>query len=235
MTNEELVYLYRQGDKQALEILIEQNKSIIYKLANRFYTEGTNAVDKEDLIQEGYLGLIAAADKYDFDNEKKAKFITYAVFWVNSKISRFINTRATKEEISLNSPIGDDDSSQLMDYIEGEDYSLENVEERIYIKELREELEQAMNDNTSLKERETLKLHYGWNNGRILSFGEIGSIFNIDDYQVKRIEGQALRKIRHSSWGRRKANELYGNRIRYENNSIAAAIENIDFFEKYLS
>lgn len=235
MTNEELAYLYRQGDKQALETLIEQNKRIIYKLANRFYVEGTNAVDQEDLIQEGYLGLIAAANKYDFDNEKKAKFITYAVFWVNSKISRFINSRSTKEEISLNKPIGEDDSSQLMDYIEGEDYSLENVDERIYIKELREELEQAMKDNTSLKERETLKLHYGWNNGRILSFGEIGSIFNIDDYEAKRIEGQAMRKIRGSSWGRTKAIEIYGNKIKYANNNVAAAIENIDFYNKYLS
>lgn len=50
MTNEELVF-YQQGDKQALDSLIEQNKGIIYKLVNRFYVEKTNSIDIDDLEQ----------------------------------------------------------------------------------------------------------------------------------------------------------------------------------------
>src|SRR3712207_7622501 len=97
MTNEELVYLYQQGDKQVLDSLIEQNKGIVYKLVNKFYVEGTNSIDKEDLEQEGIIGLIIAAGKYDLNNPKKAKFITYAIHWIYSKINRYIKQRKDRK------------------------------------------------------------------------------------------------------------------------------------------
>lgn len=53
MSNEELVLKYQKGDKQALESIIRANEKMVIKLANKFYTEKTNAVDKNDLIQEG--------------------------------------------------------------------------------------------------------------------------------------------------------------------------------------
>jgi RNA polymerase sigma factor (sigma-70 family) len=82
-SNEELVYLLQQRDKQALKMLLDQNKGIVNKLVNKFYTEKTNSIDREDLMQEGFIGLILAANKYD--NPNKAQFITYAVFWINEK------------------------------------------------------------------------------------------------------------------------------------------------------
>src|SRR3712207_259209 len=157
MTNEELVYLYQQGDKQALDSLIEQNKGIIYKLVNRFYVEKTNSIDREDLEQEGTIGLIIAARKYDFNNEKKAKFITYAIHWIYSKINRYINQRNTNDETSLNIHIGEDEENELIDTIKDIDYSYENVEEKIYIKELRQEIEEVMREYNTLEEREILK------------------------------------------------------------------------------
>ncbi|MEG2457997.1 MAG: sigma-70 family RNA polymerase sigma factor [Bacilli bacterium] len=95
MTNEELVVLYQQGNKKALEKLIENNQKFIYKVANKFYTKGISSIDKEDLIQEGTIGFIIACNKYDINNEKKALFITYAFHWIYSKIHRFITKRDT--------------------------------------------------------------------------------------------------------------------------------------------
>lgn len=153
MTNEELVHLYQNGDGQALSKLIEQNTGIVYKLVNKFYIEGTNSIDKEDLEQEGFIGLIIAANKYDFNNPKKANFITYAIHWIYSKISRFINQKNTNEETSLNIPIGEDEENELLDTIKDIDYSYENVEEKIYIQQLRQELEELMLQHNTLRQR----------------------------------------------------------------------------------
>ena len=56
MTNEELVELYQGGDKKALDLIIDQNKGMVYKLVNKFYTEDTSSIDKDDLEQEGFMG-----------------------------------------------------------------------------------------------------------------------------------------------------------------------------------
>ena len=68
MTNEELVKLYQEGNKKALDKLLEDNKRIVYKIANKFKITN-NSIDNDDLIQEGMLGLIIAADKYNFEKE----------------------------------------------------------------------------------------------------------------------------------------------------------------------
>jgi len=93
MKNEELVYLHQNGDRKALGELTEINKGIINKLANKFYIERTSSIDREDLEQEGYLGLIIAADRYDLNNPKKANFITYATCWIYQRMNSFIKTK----------------------------------------------------------------------------------------------------------------------------------------------
>ena len=82
MANEELVFLYQMGDKKALDKLVEQNSGIVHKIARKFNLEKINAVDEEDLISEGYIGLIKAANSYKFEIENRASFITYAVYWI---------------------------------------------------------------------------------------------------------------------------------------------------------
>ena len=80
MSNEELVQLYQNGDNKALEKLIQANTGIIKKIAIKY--NGINReLEFDDLFQNGVLGLIEATKKYKFDIEKKAKFITYAVFY----------------------------------------------------------------------------------------------------------------------------------------------------------
>jgi RNA polymerase primary sigma factor len=234
LTNEELIYLYQQGDKQALDKLIEQNRGIVNKLANKFYVEGTNSIDKEDLEQEGYIGLITAAKKYKFDVEKPCKFISYAVYWIYQKINRFVRCKNTNEETSLNSPTNNDGDNELMDYIEGVDYSFENIEDKLYYKQLRHELEEAMNTYNTLKEREILKLIYSWDNNKPMTYGEIGEIFGVTGSMIRNNEHTALGKIRRSPWGAIKAKELYGQKRNNFLYSIPETIERISFAERYL-
>lgn len=210
MSNEELVELYQSGDNKALETLIENNKRIIYKIANKY--NGINKVmDIDDLKQNGVLGLIKAAQKYDFNNEKKAKFITYAVYYIDRFIYTCVNGYSSRGEgntkfynscTSLNVPIGEEgETAELGDLIECEDYGFENIEEEVYLKQLREQLEESMEQYNTLEERQILKFRYGWNT-KIMTLNEVAEILDITGERVRQKENMALRKLRNSKWGR---------------------------------
>lgn len=232
MTNEELVYLHQHGDRQALEKLTEQNKGLIYKIANRCYTSKTNSIDKEDLIQEGYIGLIVAADKYKFDIEKPCKFSSYAVYWIFQKMNRFIRQKNTNDETSLNVPVGEDESHEIIDYIEGVDYSFENVEERIYIQQLHEELDQVMFKCNTLAERELIKMHYGWDNTKCLTLEDIAEVLDITWSKVKSKKQIAIDKIRNSMWARKKYKEIFEKeKLKKQESSYDSVDKRIDYLE----
>jgi DNA-directed RNA polymerase sigma subunit (sigma70/sigma32) len=73
------------------------------------------------------------------------------------------------------------------------------VEEKIYIQQLREELEDAMLDNNTLKEREILQLCYGWDYQKIFTYKEVAEILSINFNSIPQIEFNALRKLRNSA------------------------------------
>lgn len=200
MSNEEMVAAYQAGNKKALEELIEMNMGMVYRLVNKFYTEKINAMDKDDLQQEGIMGLMIAAEKYNPNHEKRAQFITYAAQWINQKIHRFIHNNGTEDELSLNAPIGNEGEAEMVDFIEGVDYSFENIEEQIYHNQLRSDLESVMVENNSLNEREILKANFGWYNNNPMSMSEVAGLFDIPEKTAISVKNKALRKIRLSKW-----------------------------------
>lgn len=228
MTNEELVKLYQEGDNKALDTLIEQNKGIVYKLVNRFYTEGTSSIDREDLEQEGTIGLIMAAKRYNLEYVNKATFITYAVYWINQKISRFIKHRSTNEEISINTPLNDGDDITLEDSLVYDGAGPEEIAER---KIIRKEIEEVLNDTLSLKEREIVKFRNGWDNNNPMTLEAIGEMLDFSRERTRQLEVRAYRKLRSSPWGMKKRAELHQEELR-----ILKAERNRSFYanERYL-
>lgn len=229
MTNEELVVLYQQGNKHALDKLIENNQKFIYKIVNKFYTERINAIDKEDLIQEGTIGFMIACNKYDINNEKKAMFTTYAFHWVYQRIQRFITNSDTNEETSLNTSFTEDGDGEVIDIIESNDNCIEKAEDSLYIKELRRELEIVMNKYNTLHEREVLKLYYGWDTEQV-SIEGISDIFKTSSNDIKNTKSKAIRKIRGSMWFRVEYNRRYREDITFER-----VLRDIDYEMKYYS
>ncbi|WP_069998235.1 sigma-70 family RNA polymerase sigma factor [Cellulosilyticum sp. I15G10I2] len=202
MDNEELVKIYQQGDAKALDTLLERNKRMVYMMANKFYVVKSNSIDEEDLIQEGYIGLMIAARKYRFDNDRRAKFMTYAIHWIYSKMNRFIKQKNTNEETSLNRPTNDDDI-ELIDIMEDKSFNYDQVEESLYYQEIREELDQVMNEELTLGERMAIKLNFGWD-GECMSLDQIASMYEGEDKQRTIItKTRALAKLRRSSWARK--------------------------------
>ncbi len=77
----ELARQIKQGRREAFESLIESNLSFVSKVASEYRNLG---IPFEDLLNEGNIGLIEAA--YRFDADKDTKFISYAVWWIRKSI-----------------------------------------------------------------------------------------------------------------------------------------------------
>ena len=210
MSNEELVQLYQSGDKTALEQLIQANTGIINKIANKY--NGINReLEFDDLFQSGVLGFIKAVEKYNPNHEKKTKFITYAVFYIDRYIYGCVNGWGNKEIENnkfynsctrLDAPIGEDETEKVIDFVEGVDYGFENVEEKIFLINLRNELEEVMQKYNTLEQREILKYRYGWNT-KPMTLNDIADIFDTTINKIRLTESAALRKLRNSMWAKK--------------------------------
>ncbi len=109
-----------------------------------------------------------------------------------AKVSRIL--RASEEPMSLESPVGSEDSSQLGDFIEDED-ALEPMDAAAR-EMLREQVKNAL-AVLSERERQVLELRFGLVDGKDHTLEEVGQYFNVTRERIRQIEAKALRKLRH--------------------------------------
>lgn len=88
LSNEQLVILFQQGNKMALEILYSKNHRLVASRVNRCVNKYRHKLDFEDLVNFGFFGLLKAAEK--FDRQKGYKFTTYSIWWIDQHIFRAI-------------------------------------------------------------------------------------------------------------------------------------------------
>lgn len=121
LDDDEIIRLIHQEDGQALDYLIHKYKNFVRAKARTYFLIGA---DKEDIIQEGMIGLYKAIR--DYDGEKQTSFKAFAELCITRQIITAIKTATRQKHIPLNSyvsldkPIYDEESDRtLLDVIAG--------------------------------------------------------------------------------------------------------------------
>lgn len=186
----ELVELAQSGNSDAMEFLVERYKNFVKGKGHTYFLIGA---DKEDIIQEGMIGLFKAIR--DFDIKKQTQFRSFAELCVVRQIITAIKSATRQKHIPLNTyislskPAYEDDSEKTLIDLISVDYITDP--EQIFINQ--ESLlatEKRINDTLSVFERSVLNLYI---NGR--SYHEIAELLNKEAKSVDNAIQRVKRKI----------------------------------------
>ncbi|USK34002.1 RNA polymerase sporulation sigma factor SigH [Bacillus sp. F19] len=187
LLDERVVELVHNGDSDALDYLITKYRNFVRAKARSYFLIGA---DREDIIQEGMIGLYKAIR--DFREDKLTSFKAFAELCITRQIITAIKTATRQKHIPLNSyvsldkPIYDEESDRtLMDVISGT--KVMDPEELIINQEEFDDIELKMGELLSDLERKVLVLYL---DGR--SYQEISEELN---RHVKSIDN-ALQRVK---------------------------------------
>lgn len=141
----ELAQQIRKGDRKALERLTKANLRFVVSVAKQYQNKGLSL---PDLINEGNLGLIKAAERYD--ETRGFKFISYAVWWIRQSILQAIAEQSRIVRLPLNQVGSVNRIARELNKFEQENErkpSVEEIADRIDLPE--EKIAEAMKINTN--------------------------------------------------------------------------------------
>jgi RNA polymerase primary sigma factor len=160
---------------------------------------GREPSSEELALEAGYLDEMdqLAIARAKADNNPIPADVHHRLTRAAAKVNRIL--RAAEEPMSLESPVGGEDNSQLSDFIEDED-ALEPMDAAAR-EMLRESVKNAL-AVLSDRERQVLELRFGLVDGKDHTLEEVGQYFNVTRERIRHIESKALRKLRHPTRSR---------------------------------
>lgn len=188
----ELTERIKNGDDEAKRALVEANLKFVVTIAKKYRDDD---IPFEDIISEGNLGLIKAAERYDASMGNK--FITYAVWWIKAYIQDFIERHDRNRDID-----NDVLSSVLSDDLCDDDYEREligiNEEFGNTINDInyRENAISEMVASLETRERKILALYFGLDGDKEHTLNEIGCELNLSGERVRQIMDKAIVKLK---------------------------------------
>lgn len=160
LSDEELIIALRDGDGKVIDYIIEKYKELVRKKAGSMFILGA---DKEDLIQEGMIGLYKAVR--DYDAGRDASFYTFADLCVSRQMYKAVEAQNRKKHAPLNSYVsiyedetGKGDAGEVANIPELLSQAGMSPEDVVIDKEQTERLEQKIYDSLSDFERKVFNL-----------------------------------------------------------------------------
>ena len=118
MTDDTILNLAKSGDESAVNFIMDKYNNIVNMKASRFFAAG---IEKDDIIQEGMIGLYKAIQSYNGD--KQNSFKSFANMCIERQLITVVKSANRQKNIplnsafSLNSPIYEDGDSDVMEII----------------------------------------------------------------------------------------------------------------------
>ena len=160
---------------------------------------GREPTNEEVALEVGYLPAADVQAILRAHSEEKPLPPDVQRRWESAtqKVDRVL--RSAEEPVSLEGPVGDEDSSQLSDFIKDEDAP--SPIDAAARQMLREQVQSVLSALTE-REREVLELRFGLADGKDHTLEEVSRYFDVTRERVRQIEAKALRKLRHPTRSR---------------------------------
>ena len=160
---------------------------------------GRDPTTEELALEVGYLPAsdVQAILRSHAEEKPLPPDLQHRLEIATQKIDRVL--RSAEEPVSLEGPVGDEDSSSLGEFIEDEDAP--SPIEAAARQMLREQVQRALT-SLSDREREVLELRFGLKDGKDHTLEEVSRYFDVTRERIRQIEAKALRKLRHPSRSR---------------------------------
>ncbi len=189
MTDNKLLELIQLGDKNALDFIMNKYNNIVNMKASKFFAVG---VEKEDIIQEGMIGLYKATQSYD--ENKQNSFKSFANMCIERQLITMIKSANRQKNIplnsafSLNTPVYDEGDSDIIEILDAN--LVEDPLDTIANKEYFSQIESKIDENLSNFERQVLK-HYKQGKSYADIAKEVDSKVKSVDTAIQRIRKKA--------------------------------------------
>lgn len=198
-SDEELILMYRDGEEEAAGFLMNKYKNLVRKKAGSMYILGG---DREDLIQEGMIGLYKAVRDYDMGRD--VNFYTFADLCVSRQMYTAVQASNRQKHLPLNTYISI--YGQNMNPEEGNgEYDLintlvsrieSNPEEMMIAQENMEQMENAIIKELSELEKQVFELHLTG-----MNYTEIAKVLGRDekstDNALQRMKGKIKKLLKN--------------------------------------
>ena len=158
LEDEQIIEQIKQGDEEALSYILEKYKNLVNIKVSKYFMVGA---EKEDVVQEGMIGLFKAIKSYN--SEKQNSFKSFANICIERQLITTIKSSNRQKHIPLNSYLSlntaaydnnEDDSVELIDTFNSN--TIEDPLETIMKQEYYNEVETAVNKNLSKFEKQVL-------------------------------------------------------------------------------
>lgn len=195
LSDEEIISQIKNGDEKALRYLLEKYKDLVHAKIGKYFIIGA---EKEDIMQEGMIGLFKAIQS--FDETKNNTFKTFANVCIERQLITAIKSSTRQKHMPLNSYLSlntaaydnDEDSVELIDTFDGN--TMEDPLDTIMKKEYYEQIENIIDRTLSKFEKQVLQRFIKGESYVVIAEKLKSPIKSVDN-AIQRIRKKAVKNI----------------------------------------